>query len=123
MSLIKVLIIPASPLEPATATDIEAGLVSLQSQVGGYIESVPGGDFNGASADSWCAYVNEEGKVLNLPVNVRATAIMHSIEKIHPWDTINGPMVVVGVDGDGESVDAPEELTAGRLLEILNKAA
>lgn len=123
MSTIKALIIPANPLEAVTATDIDAGLDSFQHQVGGYIESVPGGDFNGAAEGTWCAYINEEGKILNLPVNMRATAIMHAIEKIHAWDTINGTMIIVGFNDQGDSVDAPKELTAGRLLEILNKAS
>lgn len=123
MSTIKALIIPANPMEAVTATDIEAGLDSLQRHVGGYIESVPGGDFNGAAEGTWCAYVNEEGKILNMPVNMRATAIMHSIEKIHASDTINGAMIIVGINDNGDSVDAPDALTADRLLEILNKAA
>lgn len=78
-------------------------LESLQRAVGGYIEAVT--DQSG----SWTMYVNEEGKVIGLPVNRSATALATAAGwRGMPGDVLVGPVVFVGPVGeDGEHRSVP----------------
>lgn len=81
-------------------------LEDFQKLVGGDIESV---NWN----ESVTAYVNEDGKMLGLPLNSRATTLAHHTYKIGlaPDDCIVGPLVLVGmVDAEGIDTDVPEHL-------------
>ncbi len=62
----------------------DIGLPALQEAVGGYIESVP------VSSNWKIAYVNEEGRLLNLEPNHMATGLVGM--------PICGPLVI-GVEG------------------------
>lgn len=70
------------PWQPAFRREIDNTLEALQDLVGGYIETVnlPGGIV---------MIVNEEGKILRLPMNFRFNC-----------DPIRGTAVFVGVDGE-----------------------
>lgn len=70
------------PCQPAFRREISNTLEALQDLVGGYIETVnlPG---------SIVMIVNEEGKILRLPINFRLNC-----------DLIHGTAVFVGVDGE-----------------------
>jgi hypothetical protein len=86
-----------------------AGYEQLQEAVDGNLEMLP---YPGRS-DVSC-YINEEGKILNLPYNNLATDLLKNI--LRPSDYIVGPMVVIGFDPDtGEEVDLSEEI----LLKLL----
>ena len=126
MTAVSILVIPADSAEAVRVESIEPGLEPFQKLVGGYIEQLPGRDTPGVSGYSWLAYVNEEGKLENLPVNERATAFMHSVGGIYDWDTINGAMIIIGEgdgEGDGEEsdyTDIPSKLLhfAGQSMDI-----
>jgi len=78
-------------------------LPEFQELVGGRIEAL------GFPCDSH-AYINDEGKLLELPVNKVATAICVLLEiGLMPGDFIHGPMVILsdGPDG-GEASISPE---------------
>lgn len=77
------------------------GLKDLQELVGGYIEGIY------SSTGGHLAYVNEEGKLLGLPVNSRASKIVHAMgARIQMQDYIAGSMVIVGApDENGEDTD------------------
>lgn len=80
-------------------------LKTLQRLVGGLIELV------GFPSGCGC-YINEEGKLLNLPVNRIATAI---VDTLYPgfasYDYIVGPAVFVGpIDSEGYDTSLPPEL-------------
>lgn len=78
-------------------------LEPLQKLVGGLIEGVSLGDIY--------AYVNEEGKILGLPVNVIATRLWQ--DAYGRTDIIMGNMVVVGAyDDEGNEMDIPQEHVA-----------
>lgn len=62
----------------------DISLASLQKAVGGLIEHV-------VLLDGRSAYVNEEGKLLGLPLNWRATHLYVG----EPLDVIVGPMVIL----------------------------
>lgn len=90
-----------------------SSLESLQEEVGGFIEWV--------NLDGDCGvYVNEEGKLLGLPVNPLATKFIKLSRLNAPTesmvsrrfdDFIIGPMVVCGnPDGDGNDTSVPEKL-------------
>ena len=67
-------------------------LKPLQELVGGYIESV-------TMAEDAAILCNEEGKVIGMPYNCEYLGIV-----------FNGPILIVGVDGD-EFTDAPMSVT------------
>lgn len=81
--------------------EINKGLDSLQSQVGGLIEFLDVGQH-------LAAIVNEEGKLHGLPHNPVATAFAQKHCGIAPYDIIVGDMLLVGSDDDGETADVPD---------------
>jgi hypothetical protein len=80
-------------------------LADLQSAVGGYIEAIRL-QSDDLSAVLW---VNEEGKLRGLPVNVKATRLARLYGNIGE-DTIVGAVAVSGPeDEDGEITGLPDE--------------
>ena len=75
--------------------DIPNELEALQEYVGGYIEVVQ-------LADNALLIVNEEGKLMNLPLNFYLSRNRRVI------DTIHGNVLIVGRDGE-EFCDLTEE--------------
>tara|TARA_R110002110_G_scaffold59579_1_gene168424 strand:- start:345 stop:722 length:378 start_codon:yes stop_codon:yes gene_type:complete len=88
--------------------EIPSNLVSLQSQVEGFIEFL---DVDGRLA----AIINEEGKLTGLPYNPTATAFAQKHCGIAPKDTIVGNMLLVGSTDEGDTTDVPD--TAMELLQ------
>ena len=75
------------------------GLKSLQDAVGGHIEGV-------RLKDEAFMYVNEEGKMRDLPFNDLATQLW--VESYGRTDYIVGDVAIVGDDGSGDESDVPE---------------
>lgn len=94
-----VLVIPPYEQPYTTEIDADAGeqLTQLQGLVGGYIEMVRLPQFGQMTV----GIVNEEGKIMNLPSNSRATMIYGQN------DVIAGTMVVASVTPGGDLADAP----------------
>lgn len=90
------------PLKPGRIEEIENDLRIFQNIVGGYIETVtyPSGHV---------MVCNEEGKLLNLPQNMRM------IMPNGNWDLIFGTFFFAKDDGEGNLTDIDEE-TAAALL-------
>lgn len=88
-----------------TVTSIpNKGLGSLQEAVGGYVEAVGCGDTH-------AAYLNEEGKLIGLPVNVVATRVwclMNATSAQNPPDLLCGPVVIVRVVDDAGEHDGED---------------
>lgn len=76
--------------------DFDGSLQDYQDAVGGYIESVP------VILPGVTAYVNEEGKINGLPLNVPATALLK-----YPGDMIVGDMLLIGTGEDGDDASVP----------------
>jgi hypothetical protein len=68
----------------------EGGLAQLQREVGGYIEAVRLEEFD--------FYLNEEGKMIGLPLNEVGTLLWESV--YGQTDVIMGNIVVVGKPDD-----------------------
>ena len=84
--------------------DFPGRLTELQRIVGGHIESAP-------TDGSVTIYVNEEGKLMDLPVNFEAT---FSWWEVAPWmrgaDVLCGNVVIVGPpDHFGDDTDLPAD--------------
>lgn len=78
-------------------------LEDLQEIVGGYIEFLR---FPGRN-DVAC-FVNEDGKLIGLPENRRATEIL---SPLYPGDFIAGPLVICGFDPEsGENRELPADV-------------
>lgn len=93
------MIIPADSDKEIYYENLE-GLEDYQRVVGGYIETIP-------YRENVVPYFNEEGKILGLPENVRATALLRN--SIYPDDYIAGECILVGFDPEtGEDQDIPE---------------
>lgn len=76
-------------------------LTFLQQTVGGYIELV-------SLPDGADMYINEEGKLEAFAVlNTRATVLASAAGRLAAGDVIVGDAIVVGHDGDGNTISAP----------------
>lgn len=72
----------------------------LSRTVGGFVEAV-------TLRDGCVLWVNEEGKLMRLPVNERATSLF--VQHHGAVDVIVGPAVVTGpADEEGYMTDVPE---------------
>lgn len=89
-------------------------LTFLQGEVGGDIESL---------APPGCtAYINEEGKLRNLPRNHAAEVVLSALGRPLIGDVLLGPMVVVGPpDEEGNETAIPQTTAALIPLWLLNK--
>lgn len=78
----------------------------INKEVGGYIEPVSFGE------NDYFAFVNEEGKLLNLPENKIATELWYnSGQTILLGDYLAGDAVFFGeTDENGDNTDAPKKL-------------
>ena len=83
-------------------------LADYQREVGGYIELLR---FPKTSA---AAYINEDGKQLNLPRNRKATEMcLYFGYRFFDGDYISGNMIIVGAsDENGEVTDVSHEIQA-----------
>ncbi len=93
------LVIPVTgPVEELLlGSDDGPALAQLQEAVGGWIEAV-GMPPVCAGADHATCYINEEGKLEQLPFNGRATDLVVPGIGLAWGDYIAGPMVVLGFD-------------------------
>lgn len=100
----KAIIIPADITEPIRQADLN-GYSELSEAVGGMIQPVDGEDFT--------AYVNEEGKLIDLGINRRANAFIHAqVPALPAYDVIVGDVVILGgLDEEGEDTDVPQRIT------------
>ena len=89
--------------QPREVTPADGGpeftLDELQALVGGYLEAL-------RLDDAYWLVINEEGKLLDLPVNLRATALVRW--RLPADDYIVGPAIVcttaeMGSDGSGDA--------------------
>lgn len=96
----QVAVIPADPSVEITFRDIEKGpgyLEALQELVAGDIQSVT------LERYAMTMYVNENGKLENLPANHRATVLVHWAEAVRYDDIVHGDVVLTGpLDEAGE---------------------
>ena len=77
--------------------EVENSVPALQQEVLGFFETIP------IVRDQAIMIVNEEGMYLGMSINLSASAIS--------GQTIVGPALVVGVDGD-EFCDIPSDISA-----------
>lgn len=83
---------------------------SINTALGGWIEAVP-------TDERVTIYVNEEGKLLDLPANPIAYAFWQTVDTYHctttpGWnDWIAGPAVILGgTDDEGETLPVPADI-------------
>jgi hypothetical protein len=112
----KAVIVPADSQSPAQVVDAQLTLDYLQGVVGGLIEAV---HLDQVLTDSGrrdvdaTVFLNEEGKLIGLPVNPRATDLCALA--IGGWvlDVICGDVIVVGPPGpEGEETPCPDEIVS-----------
>lgn len=96
----KALVIKAD--ETQVLIDLEQEVQTLQNAVGGYIEAI-------VMTDDWIMYGNEEGNLMGLPFNPKASALVVSMCETlgvpvpQGADNLVGDVVVVGSDGGPEN--------------------
>jgi hypothetical protein len=107
-SVLRALIIP--PDGNGEVRDIEPDLDSMKEAIGGgWLEAVSGGD--------WVAYLDEEGKLKRLPVNVPASALARALG----WpvgDVMCGTVMFVG-PADSHGYD---QSVSGEVVEMARRA-
>jgi hypothetical protein len=102
------LIVPARLSQPVRIETIDASLATLQTLVEGNIEAITRGD--------WHAYLNDEGKIINLPPNIRAGHLLRETG-LYLADIFCGNVIFLGEGDHGDEADTPEYLI--RLAEQL----
>jgi hypothetical protein len=81
-------------------------LASYQAAVGGYIETIQ------LDGHPLVIIANEEGKVMRLPVNRRATCLWWLLNPTGlGGDTLVGDIAIVGAPNHGDMTNVPEKLT------------
>lgn len=105
----RAIIIPASQDEMITVADL-IDITQYQDVVGGYVEPIPFDD------EGNTLFVNEEGKLRHLQLNVRASLLWHvSIAPNAMHEVLCGDVALVGPhDQDGKILDL-----AGSLIDLL----
>lgn len=98
--------IPTDESEPITALEVFQ-LEDYQAAVGGWIEPVD------IPTLGVTIYVHEDGLMLNLPFNARATFLWwHSVPAARQKAMLVGPVLVVGLpDRNGDSTSVPVGVT------------
>ncbi len=78
-------------------------LADFQRHVGGWVEAL------GTDDEAHILWLNEEGKLMGLPVNERADALTRElVTGLVPGDRIVGPVVITGpLAQDGETYETP----------------
>lgn len=105
---ITALIIP--PTGPGQLGPLDQDLRTLQGIVGGYIEAVYSmhDEHGNPQVVIWC---NEDGKLQELPINRRATALWYALNGGPTGDTLCGTVILTGgADEDGDMLPVPELL-------------
>jgi hypothetical protein len=89
-----------------TPETIDNGCTPLQERVGGYIEAVSSDD------NEVTLWINEEGKIMGLPVNELGTTLWHVLSpRMAGVDVLCGPVVVSGgTDPEGDTLSIPDKL-------------
>jgi hypothetical protein len=95
------LIIPARTAQPVRVEPIEATLKNLQELVAGDIECITRGD--------WHVYLNAEGVIRNLPLNLRAAQLTYD-RGLDLAGAARGCAVFLGNDEHRGETDVPEHL-------------
>ena len=103
---------PEGEVRSETISEQES-LNFLQRQVGGYIEAVYGWLGNPTNTGPEVTFfINDEGKILNLPANVAATALWWTLcPEAAGADYLHGVVVVTGgADRDGNTLSVPQQV-------------
>lgn len=110
----KVAVIPADEDQPVRIDEVKSiDLEYLQKQVAGWVEAL------GIPDTEVTMYLNEEGKLDGLPVNLRANRIAHRHHAVQAFDIIVGDAVIVGpVDDEGYDTGLTEDHVAWLRTEV-----
>ena len=100
--IIRVLLIPVDG--PVRFEDVPAGLAPMQKLVEGDIEAI-------GYREGGTAYGHDEGKFVHEP-NLLGHLFLVANFNHNDSDPIYGPIVVLGLDGEGDDISIPEDLTA-----------
>jgi hypothetical protein len=102
---IKVLFVPSDGAKPVEVREIEPTLEHMQPLVGGLLQVV------NLESPPGSLYCHDEGKLMGLPTNGRATALLWQFNPafIHQ-DFVAGDAFICGApDEEGNDTSAPEE--------------
>ena len=83
-------------------TEIQTGVKPLEQVIGGPLEGL-----TFAGHTDFILYLNETGKIQNLPPNTQA--ILFCLEFVEEIDLIRGDAVICGLDTEGASCDLTDE--------------
>lgn len=88
------------PMTEIDTEDYDSSYEAISRNVNGWIEAVALGEEH-VSLPNHSLYLNEEGKLDNLPINDRATTLTRGV--LSPYDIVVGDVVITGpVDEEGE---------------------
>jgi hypothetical protein len=106
----KSILVPVDTTNPIRVVDVNGYDEIVKSIGGGWLQAIY------PFEESVSCFIDEEGKLKALPVNVRATDLVK--HALMADDLINGEMLIMGIDYEtGEEVDLSEEF----ILKIMEK--
>lgn len=110
MALIKAIVIP--PDAPPHLIEVDNDdLATYQTVVGGYLEAITG--------KIATVYFNEEGLILNLPVNPSASLFAERFLHAGSYFRLHGTALIVGPpDGDGNDTPVRESVVSYYTMEM-----
>jgi hypothetical protein len=91
-----------------------AAVRAVDGSLESWRECIGGGWLEAISGPGWCAFVDEEGKLKDLPPNLPADALARELGWLGaPWDILAGPVVFAGPpDDNGDTTTVPIGLVA-----------
>lgn len=103
--MITAVVIPADKEQPLYKTELD-GLPAMQNVVGGFVEVL---DVINPEASIWS---NEEGAIIDLPQNARATILLWVGNMAHAnYTLLRGDCFITGrPDSQGDTTSVPDEL-------------
>ncbi len=92
-------------------------VTNFQAILGGWLEALPVGE-------NFTVFIDEDGKSKGLQPNPQADRVIRAMltkveRELLMDDFIVGPAIFVGIDGDGNEVDLPQEVIAEFFPELI----
>ena len=108
---IKAIRIPAEDPPCVLFGEVRDSLDTYQALVGGLIEAIRlngAVDEHGNRLPDAFGWINEEGKLIDLPHNIIATELFRRYGGLAAGDYIAGEVILLGWNEDGTNADVPE---------------
>lgn len=104
------------------ACDGQIEVVDAEANDYRWLRGIVGGNIEAVDLEpDVTLYLNEEGKLVGLPLNPLASRLAHHHGAIYSDDDVRGPVAIVGFDrSTGDSVELPEQVAVEAVRVMLD---